>query len=91
LTAAANTLQSAADGLASVSGSLAAPPPWNADTFGDYGAAEAAQSFVQSWQDELQVDHDAVAMLADKVRQSAANYQANDTKVAAGFGRGREF
>ncbi|WP_035849353.1 WXG100 family type VII secretion target [Kitasatospora azatica] len=91
LTAAANTLQQAADDLATVSGTLANPAGYTADNYGDYGAVAAAQAFIPAWQDELQVDHDALADLADKVRQSAAAYQVNDGKVAAGFRRGREF
>ncbi|MCX4751353.1 type VII secretion target [Kitasatospora sp. NBC_01287] len=86
LTAAANTLEQAAGDLATTSGKLAHPPAFTADTFGDYGAADAARGFVGAWQDEVQVDHDAIAQLADKVRQSAANYQAGDAAAATGFG-----
>ncbi|MFE9423445.1 type VII secretion target [Kitasatospora sp. NPDC006697] len=86
LTTAADRLKAAADDLAAVSGSLASPPAFGADNYGDYGAADAARDFVAAWQDELQLNHDALALLADKVRQSAANYQAGDAKVAAGLG-----
>ena len=86
LSAAANTLGQAAADLDTVASKLAHPPAFTADTFGDYGAADAVQAFVGAWRDELQLDHDAVAQLADNVRQSAANYKAGDAAAAAGFG-----
>ncbi|MFE0461416.1 hypothetical protein ACFW1A_19425 [Kitasatospora sp. NPDC058965] len=89
LTAAATALQQAAAGLATVSGSLADPPAYVEDVYGEYGAVGAAQAFIPGWQDELQVDHDALADLADRVRQSAANYGGTDGRVAQHLRGGR--
>jgi hypothetical protein len=83
---AATTLDQAAGDLATVSGGLARPPAFTEDVFGEYGAQDAAKAFVGAWQDELRVDHDAVAQSAANIRQCLANYQQNDGAVAAGLG-----
>ncbi|WP_406207571.1 type VII secretion target [Kitasatospora sp. NBC_01560] len=52
------------------------------DTFGPYGAPEAAKAFWSAWQDELGVNTDALHDLGDKVRLSAANYGGVDGKIS---------
>ncbi|MFH9355404.1 hypothetical protein [Kitasatospora sp. NPDC017646] len=52
------------------------------DTFGEYGASDAAKAFWQAWQDELGVNVDALNDLGGKVHTTAANYTNTDHGVS---------
>ncbi|WP_030238120.1 type VII secretion target [Streptomyces sp. NRRL S-350] len=51
------------------------------DTFGEYGAGDAAKAFWTAWQDELGVNVDALNDLGGKVHTTAANYSTTDHGV----------
>ncbi|MFJ9696119.1 hypothetical protein [Kitasatospora sp. NPDC101183] len=51
------------------------------DTFGEYGAGDAAKAFWSAWQDELDVNVDALKDLGGKVHGTVANYAATDNGV----------
>ncbi|MFD8750229.1 hypothetical protein ACFV0O_04505 [Kitasatospora sp. NPDC059577] len=51
------------------------------DTFGEYGAGDAAKAFWQAWQDELGVNVDALKDLGGRVHTTAANYTGTDHVV----------
>jgi len=54
---------------------------------GDYGVHEAAGNFFGAWRDERVLNVQALRELADKVRQSAANYRATDEALADPWAR----
>ncbi|GAA2085332.1 hypothetical protein GCM10009759_05000 [Kitasatospora saccharophila] len=54
---------------------------------GDYGVADAADNFFGSWRDERLLNVEALYELADRVRQSAANYRDTDEAVAGSLHR----
>ncbi|WP_031076877.1 hypothetical protein [Streptomyces sp. NRRL WC-3742] len=52
------------------------------DTFGEYGAGEAAKAFWSAWQDELGVNVDALKELGGKVHDTRANYANTEAGVS---------
>ncbi|WP_188299210.1 WXG100 family type VII secretion target [Streptomyces sp. CBMA156] len=57
------------------------------EVLGEY-AGEAAKAFWQAWQDELQVNVDALADLGGKVHTTVANYSATDHGVQQQYQQG---
>ncbi|MFE4356757.1 hypothetical protein ACWDD9_20950 [Kitasatospora sp. NPDC001119] len=55
---------------------------------GEYGAGDAAKAFWQAWQDELQVNVDALKDLGGKVHTTAANYATTDHGVQQQYQQG---
>ncbi|WBP92043.1 WXG100 family type VII secretion target [Kitasatospora cathayae] len=55
--------------------------------FGDY-AGDAAKAFWSAWQDELQVNVDALSDLGGKVHTTAANYAQADHGVQQQYQQG---
>ncbi|WP_380286520.1 hypothetical protein [Kitasatospora purpeofusca] len=55
--------------------------------FGEY-AGDAAKAFWQAWQDELQVNIDALSDLGGKVHTTAANYSSADHGVRQQYQQG---
>ncbi|CAN3977402.1 WXG100 family type VII secretion target [Kitasatospora purpeofusca] len=59
----------------------------DAAVLGEY-AGDAAKAFWQAWQDELQVNIDALSDLGGKVHTTAANYSATDHGVRQQYQQG---
>lgn len=85
LDSAAKNLDQAADDLGAVKDRLSHPLRFMEFEYGEYGVAGAALSFVTSWQDEAQVDIDALRELAGKLRQTSSNYRSNEARTAGSF------
>ncbi|MFJ2865942.1 WXG100 family type VII secretion target [Kitasatospora sp. NPDC087314] len=57
------------------------------ETFGEY-AGDAAKAFWSAWQDELQVNVDALSDLGGRVHTTAANYAKTDHGVQQQYQQG---
>ncbi|MFD0275089.1 WXG100 family type VII secretion target [Kitasatospora sp. NPDC127111] len=82
LDSAADKLTNAGNDVGTVRDTLGRLTMSGEDTFGPYGAPEAAKAFWSAWQDELGVNTDALHDLGDKVRKTSANYSGVDGKIS---------
>ncbi|MFF2045292.1 WXG100 family type VII secretion target [Kitasatospora sp. NPDC058170] len=85
LDSAADKLTAAGKDVATIRDALGKLSMSGEDTFGPYGAPDAAKAFWSAWQDELGVNTDALHDLGDKVRTTAANYGSSDQHVSQHF------
>ncbi|MFG3053569.1 WXG100 family type VII secretion target [Kitasatospora sp. NPDC048239] len=82
LDSAADKLTAAGNDVGTIRDTLGRLSMSGEDTFGPYGAPDAAKAFWTAWQDELGVNTDALHDLGDKVRTTAANYAGVDGNVS---------
>ncbi|MCX4745708.1 type VII secretion target [Kitasatospora sp. NBC_01287] len=82
LGSAGDQLTTAGDDVASTRDTLGRLDMSDADTFGEYGAPEAAKAFWSAWQDELGVNTDALHDLGNRVRTTAGNYSTSDQQIS---------